>query len=528
LTDEITTEEFQKSLVATMMRPDFYPKPPVALMHRETDGAHLFFADELVYKVKKPLRHPFLDFSTASKRRHFLSEELRLNRRLAPSVYLAVVAIAHSPSGWRLSVEAEAAEYALVMRRLPEKRMLSFLLETHQVTSGMMRDLAEVIANFHRTAQPARQIEPQRHLIVLEKLWNDNMAELRPLLGDLLDADSYRIIDRFGLDFLQGHRGLLARRAEEKWVRDLHGDLHCEHICFAPEGIQIFDCIEFSSQLRSGDLASEVGFLLMDLKVRGGKALAKSFLDRYCELVEDPELSVLLPFYECYRALVRGKLNAMRYEGNENAARYFRHAAHLTWEPLQPFLVLLCGLTGSGKTSLAEELSRRLDLPVFSSERIRQTLVPKPGHDKSPSYVPVYRQAMAEKTYGKIVREAEREILTGRGAILDASFAQRANREKVSRMAAKHNVPVFLIHCSAEDATIKDRLTQSEPEGDPALLDGGWESYDEQRAKCEAPNEIPAQNFLELNITQPVADLAAICERYLRSRLDPREAGHDD
>jgi aminoglycoside phosphotransferase family enzyme/predicted kinase len=510
----ITEEEIQQSLVAAMMEPDFYPKPPATLTHKETHISHLFFADDLVYKIKKALRHSFLDFSTLGKRRHFLNEELRLNRRLAPSVYLAVVPIARNLSGWRLSAEGEAAEYALVMRRLPEKRMLSFLLDTHQVTAEMMRELAELIANFHVAAAPARRIEPQRHLAVLEELWNDNMAELQPFVGDLIDRDLYRIVDRFGTDFLRGHRGLLTRRAEQRWIRDIHGDLHCEHICFAPEGIQIFDCIEFSSQLRCGDLASEVGFLLMDLEVRGGKALVKPFLSRYCELLDDPELPLLLPFYECYRALVRGKVNAVRSQGKDGAVRYFRYAARVTWEPFQPFLVLLCGLTGSGKTTLAEELSQRLDLPVFSSDAIRKVLAAKPGRENAP---------MTEKTYGKIVREAEKQILAGRGAILDATFAQRANREKVSRMAAKHNVPVFLVHCFATDATIKHRLAQRAAEG-LDRSDGRWEIYVEQKARCEAPSEIAVQNYLELNTAQPVTELAVVCERFLRSRLDPREA----
>lgn len=507
-----------------MMEPGFYPKPPTTLTHQETHISHLFFADDLIYKIKKAVRYSFLDFSTLSKRRHFLNEELRLNRRLAPSVYLAVVPIARNPSGWRLSAEGEAAEYALVMRRLPQKRMLSFLLDTHQVTAEMMRDLADLIANFHVAAAPARRIEPQRHLAVLEKLWNDNTTDLQPFVGDLIDRDLYRIVDRFGTDFLRGHRGLLTRRAEQRWIRDIHGDLHCEHICFAPEGIQIFDCIEFSSQLRCGDLASEVGFLLMDLEVRGGKALVKPFLSRYCELVDDPELPLLLPFYECYRALIRGKVNAIRSHGKGgDAARYFRYAARVTWEPFQPFLVLLCGLTGSGKTTLAEALSQRLDLPVFSSDAIRKALAAKPGRENAPMNAGIYRQPMTEKTYGKIVREAEKQILAGRGAILDATFAQRANREKVSRMAAKHNVPVFLIHCFATDATIKYRLAQRAAEG-LDLSNGRWAIYVEQKARCEPPSEIPVQNYLELNTVQPVTELAAVCERFLRSRLDPREA----
>jgi aminoglycoside phosphotransferase family enzyme/predicted kinase len=507
-----------------MMQPEFYPKPPGTLTHRETHISHLFFTEDLVYKIKKAVRHSDLDFSTASKRRHFLSEELRLNRRLAPSVYLAVVPIAHSPSGWHLSADGEAVEYALVMRRLPEKRMLSFLLDTHQVTSEMMRDLAEIIAAFHVMAPPARNIEPQRHLAVLEKLWNDNMVELRNFVDHLIDGDAYRIIDRFGTDFLRGHRGLLTRRAEQKRIRDLHGDLHCEHICFAPEGIQIFDCIEFSPQLRFGDLASEVSFLTMDLEARGGKVLAKSFLSRYRELVDDPEMTLLLPFYECYRALALGKVNAGRSPGKDDAAsRYFRYAACVTWEPFRPFLVLLCGLMGSGKTTLAEELAQRLDLPVFSSDAIREALAAKGSRMEIPLNAGVNRRhPMAEKTYGKMVREAEKEILAGRGAILDATFARRANREKVIRMAAKHNVPVFLIHCLAADATIKHRLNQQATD-DHDSSDGRWQIYVQQKVKCEPPSEIPAENYLELDTVQTVAELGKICERFLRSRLDPRD-----
>ena len=519
-----TEEQIQQNLVTAMLEPDFYPKQPTEVIHKETHISHLFFAGDLVYKIKKAVRHPFLDFSTSSKRRHFLSEELRLNRRLAPSVYLAVVPIVRSPSGWRLSAEGEAVEYALMMRRLPEKRMLSFLLDTHQVTSEMIRDLAELIANFHLTAPPARRMEPQRHLTVLEKLWNDNMAELQPFVGDLIDRDVYRILARFGTDFLRDYRGLLTRRAEQGRIRDIHGDLHCEHICFAPEGVQIFDCIEFSSQLRCGDLAADVGFFLMDLEIRGGKALAKTFLDRYCALLEDPELPLLLPFYECYRALVQGKLNAVRPQDKAGSAmRYFRHAARITWEPLRPFLVLLCGLTGSGKTTLAEQLSERLNLPVFSSDAIRKSVVARPGHENTSMNVEIHHQSVTEKTYGKIVREAEKQILGGRGAILDATFAQRANREKVSRMAAKHNVPVFLIHCSATDAIIKERLARRVSAG-LDLSDGQWEAYIAQKSACEPPSEIPLRNYLELDTVQPVAELAATCERFLRSKLDPKEA----
>src|SRR4029453_8325475 len=199
------------------------------------------------------------------------------------------------------------------------------------------------------------------------------------------------------------------RRAAEGWIRDVHGDLHCEHVCFAPEGIQIFDCIEFSSQLRRCDLASEIGFLLMDLEVRGGGNLVRPFLTRYLELLHDPVLPVLLPFYQCYRALVRGKVEALRSTGPDSKAPpYFRYALRFTWSSLKPFLVIVCGLTGSGKSTLARELGEGLGMPGIKSHNIRKAIAGKHGPQAAPFNEGLYSLNMTEKTYSKIAREAEK------------------------------------------------------------------------------------------------------------------------
>jgi aminoglycoside phosphotransferase family enzyme len=187
--DALTSLALQESLLPAMLRPDFYPKPPAEVTHKETHISHLFFAGELVYKVKKAVRYSFLDYSTLAKRRHFLQEELRLNRRLAPSVYLAVMPIAFDESGWRLGGWAEPAEYTLVMRRLPEKRMLPFLLETHQATAAMMIELADTLARFHTAAQPLKSLEPRRYLDAVKQQWAENLADIEPFVGDLIDRD---------------------------------------------------------------------------------------------------------------------------------------------------------------------------------------------------------------------------------------------------------------------------------------------------------------------------------------------------
>src|SRR5687768_5579961 len=317
----------QESLVFTMLEPAFYPSHPKEILHKETHISHIFLAGDLVYKIKKPVKFSFLNFSTLGKRRHFLQEELRLNRRLSPSVYLGVLPIALDESGWRLGGRGKPAEYTLAMRRLPEKRMLDFLIETKQAMPAMMEQLAIHLADFHGSAEPLTGIKPEMNWATVQTEWNQNLAELKPRLAGAADRRALEVLDRFGADFLGRNRDLFARRVTDGWIRDVHGDLHAEHICFAQEGIQIFDCIEFSDELRRCDLASEIAFLLMDMSVRGGETLRAPFLSQYRECLPDPEMPPLLPFFECYRALVRAKVHALRVgRWNDEAARYFRFA----------------------------------------------------------------------------------------------------------------------------------------------------------------------------------------------------------
>jgi len=512
--------EPQESLVAAMKEERFYPKPPAEVTHRETHISHLFFAGDLVYKIKKAVRYPFLDYSTLARRRFFLNEELRLNRRLAPSVYLGVMPISYDEAGWRLGGWTEPAEYTLVMRRLPEKRMLPFLLETHQVTPKMMQELAEVVANFHAAAEQVKGTEQSRWPATVAAQWKENLNEVESMIGDSIDSESLAAITNFGAKFLDSQTELLRRRAQGGWIRDVHGDLHCDHVCFAPEGIQIFDCIEFNPKRRFGDLAAEVAFLLMDLSVRGAESMAAPFLQRYRELIDDPELPSILPFYQSYRALVRGKVQALRPEGAATAARYFQYAARLTWQPLQPFVVILCGLTGSGKSTLAGELGRRLGLRVVNSDIVRKRMANTSAHKIVPLNQGIYAPAITERTYARMAHEAEKEILAGNGVILDATYGQRANREKLVRLAESHGAPWSLIHCFASDEIIQQRLTQRAAQGTD-ISDGRWEIYFEQKRLCEPISEISSEARLELNTEASLDQLARSCEKFLRSRLGP-------
>ncbi len=509
----------QRDLILAMMDPGFYPRPPGEVTHKETHISHIFLTDDLVYKIKKSVRYSFLDYSTVAKRCHFLNQELILNRRLAPSVYLAVVPITHDESGWHLGGEGEPSEYTLLMRRLPEKRMLSFLLESGQVEPEMICAVAEMLASFHAQAERVLPTSVLRYPKAVEKQWADNLADVEAFVGRQIDSETFAAVRDFGADFFATSEELLMQRAAQGWIRDVHGDLHCEHVCFAPEGIQIYDCIEFSPKLRCCDLASEVAFFLMDLEVRGGGAFVEPFLTRYRDLLDDPELVRLLPFYQCYRALVRGKVEALRSRDDSSmAAHYFRFAARQSWGRFKPFLIMLSGLTGSGKTTLARELGDLLGMPVISSDAVRKAIAGRFGREATPFNEGIYSVAMTERTYSRMAREAEKQVVKSNGAILDATFIQKSNRDKIVRLADKLKVPLVLIRCAASDETTRERLIQRESRGE-GLSDGRWEIYMQQKKIQQPVDGSAAVSYLELNTEAPLTQLRQTCEQFLRSRL---------
>ncbi|HXG52401.1 MAG TPA: AAA family ATPase [candidate division Zixibacteria bacterium] len=506
----------QKSIVAAMMEPGFYPKRPAEVTHKETHISHLFFAGDLVYKIKKAVRFPFLDYSTLGKRRRFLYEELRLNRRLAPSVYLTIVPITATRTGWRLGGSGPVREYVLVMRRLPENRMLPALIQSGEATPGMMRELAELLAAFHKQAPPAPPGRTADYPAAVRGAWLANLADLEPFTGSVLGRDTWAGLKELGEVFVDRQRSLLERRHAGGWIRDVHGDLHCDHVCFAPEGIQVFDCIEFSRDLRRCDLASEIAFLVMDLEVRGAGALVEPFLSRYLELVEDRDMPRLLPFYKAYRALVRGKVGALRGAGDV-AAPYFRFAARYAWDAVKPFLVVVCGLTGSGKSTLARELAQRLGMEVISSDRVRKTAAGVPGAHTVPYGEGLYSPEMTERTYAEMAAEAERRIEEGSGAILDATYIKRSHREEINRVAARHRTPVCFIRCFAPDESVQARLAERAAKGGD-WSDGRWEIFLRQKEEAE-PYAGEGENRLDLDTREPPDSLAERCERFIRDCL---------
>jgi predicted kinase len=265
----------------------------------------------------------------------------------------------------------------------------------------------------------------------------------------------------------------------------------------------------------------------MDLEARGAKELGREFLRRYLELADDRELPELLPFYQCYRALVRGKVySLLSPDKADRAGRYFDLAYSATWGDLKPFVVMICGLSGSGKSSLARALARRLGAAVINSDVVRKGLAGTSHRRSQDSYGGgIYAAPMTDRTYRKMTEEAERHLAAGEGVILDATFQKTAQRSAVFEMAARNGAPVAIVYCHTREELIRERLRRRAAEGRD-VSDGDWQIYLKQKELFEPLTET-ALPRLALDTEPPVAELCQDAERFLRARFskDGKETG---
>jgi aminoglycoside phosphotransferase family enzyme/predicted kinase len=495
------SEQDQEPTIAALSDPRFFPERPPAVEHVQTHISHVFLAGSRVYKLKKAVRLSFLDFATRDARRVFCDEEVRLNRRLAPAVYLGVQRVTRGADGQlELDGSGEVVDDLVCMRRLPAARTLAALIEAGTVESAMLDELAELIARFHAAAPPCSIAAP---LDALAATWRQTLELAAPLVGDALAPELHAVLRDHGRGFIGRHASLLRDRAAAGRVREGHGDLHAEHVYFieAPvpatdlpalaPGIYVVDCVEFSLALRCNDVASEIAFTAMDLRMRGREDLARDFVRRYATITRDDGIERLLPFYACYRACVRGAVEGIKSREAEvppadrasalsRSRRYFDLALRYAWESEGPALIACAGLSGSGKSTVAEAVAAATGFELVSSDRLRKETPSSagPGPYDSGSYTPEARDAI----YGLLTARAAQALARGRGVVADATFLRRAQRDRLAVAAASHHARHVFVECRAPEAAARERLTRRRD----SLSDARWETYVDQRGEYEA------------------------------------------
>jgi hypothetical protein len=326
----------QNQVVEALMKPEAYDEEAGHVELVQTHISFVFLIRSFAYKVKKAVDLGFLDFTTLEKRRFFCEKELELNRRLCGDMYLEVVPINRS-STIKIKGEGETVEYAVKMKRMPQEKMMSRLLELNKVDDRFVDKIAKIIANFHSKAETNRRISEFGSSAVIEANWKENFEQTEEFVGKTISIKYFKLIRERVEDFVKRNMSFFEKRMAEGRVRDCHGDIHSGNI-FVTDGVYIFDAIEFNDRFRYSDVAADVAFLAMDLDFRERSDLSDFFVERYVKYSGDQELTKLLPFYKCYRAYVRGKVTSFKlkdpsvdYEEKKTATKeakaYFKLAS---------------------------------------------------------------------------------------------------------------------------------------------------------------------------------------------------------
>jgi uncharacterized protein len=437
------------------------PDVPFAAM-RETHIGVVFLIGDLAYKLKKPVRTPFLDFSTRQRRLRACQREVELNRRLAPDVYLGVAEVT--------GLDGRPGEPLVVMRRMPEERRLATLLDTGAPLADPVRRLARMLAAFHSGTRRDPEITAEGGRDALRARWVEGFQELRRFRGTVLDDEVVAELERRALRFLDGREPLLAARQRTGRIVDGHGDLLTSDIFCLDEGPQVLDCLEFNDQLRYLDGLDDAAFLAMDLEYHGAAELGALFLDWYAEFAGDPAPPALRHHYIAYRAAVRAKVACLRGEqgdaaiqdkSREEACRYTGIAArHLRAAEVQ--LVLVGGLPGTGKTTVSDALAGELSMVALSSDRVRKELHGLTPHQSAaaPYQQGVYSPAATERTYTELLARAARCLAQGESVVLDASWTHATHRAAAAHLARTAHAQLIALQCTAPPEVITQRLRE--------------------------------------------------------------------
>ena len=299
-------------VIEALKDPSSYDEEVGQIEILQTHISFVFLTGEYVYKVKKPVDFGFLDFTTLEKRKFFCEEELRLNRRLCPDMYLEVVPINESSGSIKIKGPGVTIEYAVKMRELPQDAIMARLLKEGRVTPGHMEENAKLLVKFHKEAKTGEGINEYGSLPQVMANWVENFEQTQGLRGGLLGSEEFDFVENAILKFMSENEALFDTRVKEGRIRECHGDCHSGNIFILSDNIYIFDAIEFNKAFSCSDVTAEVAFLAMDLEFNEGVDLKEAFINRYIEQSNDDGLLPLLPFYMCYRAYVRAKVASFR------------------------------------------------------------------------------------------------------------------------------------------------------------------------------------------------------------------------
>lgn len=515
-------------VVEFLRRPSAYGESTSEVRLLETHISWVFLTDRHAYKLKKPVRFDFLDFSTVALRATACQREVELNRRLAPDVYRSVVPVTMTRAGnLRLGDGGPPVDWVVKMRRLPEDRALDRLIRARLVTDADLDRIATRLSDFYRGLPPLSLRTDEYRRRVEEHVANNHRELLNPRHD--LPLDRVGRVYAAQLRVLRLYPELLDHRVCDGRIIEGHGDLRPEHI-YVTSQVNVIDCIEFNSGLRQIDVLDELSFLAVECDALGAPEIGGRLLDRYCQLTGDQPARELLAFYRGYRATVRAKVSALRaaqlpddggdgrpkQAAREAARNYLLLADRQATELRPPLALIVRGLSGAGKSTLAEALAQSLGIELVSTDRLRSEIC-GPATEPGAYGVGRYRPDQRDLVYQEMFRRAQ-QILQSKGSVvLDGTFLTTRLRAQAMLMARHNDALPMLVHCHCPDEVAQERTAAR---------------YATQRAQSEARPEFVARQRLEeesdpvgslvceIDTTSSLPDMLALVFKALRGALD--------
>lgn len=463
-------------LIESLQNPSLFEHEVEEFQVLETHISWVLLTGSYAYKLKKPVDLGFVNFTTLALREQYCHEEIRLNRRLAPDLYLKVIPITGTVEAPALDGTGEVIDYAVQMVQFSQESLLSKAIAEGRLTAAHIDVLAEEVAEFHTRIAVAGSDQPFGTPDKVMAPVKENFRHLDELYADDAEVrEMVKLIRAANERWHQSAAGLLAERKSQGFIRECHGDMHLGNMILSERGVTIFDCLEFNADLRWTDVMSEVAFVVMDLADRGRPDFAMRFLNRYLELTGDYAGVPLLRFYLSYRAMVRAKVAALRLSQHEFSPAETAQIREEFWSYLklaqryatktEPLLILTHGVSGSGKSFGTSLLLEGLEAIRVRSDVERKRLqVEREIPDER-----LYSSEMTEQTYRRLVDLAETILEAGWTAIVDATTLQVWQRTLLRDLAEKRAVRFVLLCFEAKQGVLEQRIqTRLETEQDPS------------------------------------------------------------
>lgn len=506
-----------------------YPHPVENVELIETHISWVLLAGRFAYKIKRPVCYPFVDLRARDRRQFLCEEELRLNRRFAPQLYLDVCRIVAVDGEARINANGPVLEHAVRMRRFERADELDRLLDSWRIAPGELEAFGRALAVLHARFPSAEQASPwgQAANIRARTLRNlEECAEASAVFGATESVAALRQLLEEKLT--EAQPWMTVRRAGGR-IRECHGDLHCRNVVRIDSRLVAFDCLEFDPALRWIDVADEIALLSSDLLARRRPVRAHAFLSGYLAESADYQACRILKLYQAHRALVRTKVAALTAAalpgGAERTSLRGEHdrllacaGGFLGRSAIRPKLVVMSGLSGSGKTWLAHQLAPRLAAMHLRSDLERKRRAGLAPLDSSHSNVGegLYTPNQTDAVYANLAEAAEHVLCGGFTVIVDATFLRRAQRAQFLALAHRLNVPLRLVLCEAPTSVLRARLrTRAQDRGDAS--EANWSVLDWQIAHLENLS-VEEEDIEAIRVDSAQADAV---ERILQRTRDP-------